>query len=128
MHTARGKPKITPSILASIPQCLRTALMEKIDESKKCKNSLLISSNSLANRFILDQWDIRPSQRRQYKNLFSVIRERCRTLFNYYSKRRKLEWTEGEKGYYFGVHRFDKVRGNVILRFVSIPPDRQWAF
>ncbi|MGV9102507.1 MAG: hypothetical protein ACOC38_00495 [Promethearchaeia archaeon] len=99
-----------------------------MNQSKNCKNSLLISSNSLANRFILDEWGIRPSQRRQYKNLFSVVRERCRTLFNYYSSKRRFEWTEQDTKYFFGIHRFDKVRGNVILRFVSIPSDKQWVY
>ncbi|MBD3405605.1 MAG: hypothetical protein GF411_05665 [Candidatus Lokiarchaeota archaeon] len=121
------EPKTTPSILASIPDCLRMILMDSVEKSKVSRKSILVSSNSLANRFILDRWDIRPSQRRRYRNLFSKIRKRCRKIFQYHLARGRIEWTDKSDSYLLGVFKFDEVRGNLILGFVPISKDQEWT-
>lgn len=114
------EPKVTTSVLASIPDCLYNMLQENIQRTSERRTSILVSSNNLANRFILERWGIRSSQRRRYKNLFSVVRRQCRSLFRNYLSRGKVSWRNQEANFVFGVFKFDEVRGNLILGFV--PP------
>ncbi|MFX1578862.1 MAG: hypothetical protein ACFFBJ_04390, partial [Promethearchaeota archaeon] len=57
------EPKITTSILASIPDCLHDILEENMQRMAEKRSSILVSSNNLATRFILERWGIRSSQR-----------------------------------------------------------------
>ena len=119
------EPRATLSILARIPDCLRQTLEETLGNSEK-RRSILISSNNLANRFILEQWKIKPSQRRRYRELFATVRTQCRHIFNHYLSRGKIEWSEKDEICYFGVYKFDEIRGNLILGFVNIPHEEDW--
>jgi hypothetical protein len=112
------EPKVTTSILANIPDCLHSILLDGLQRIQEKRASILVSSNSLANRFILDRWGIRSSQRRRYKNLFSTIRKQCRAIFRNYLARGKLKWRTHDEELVFGVYKFDEVRGNLILGFV----------
>ena len=118
-------PEVTPSILATIPECLRNALKEAIDN--RGRKSVLISSNSLTNRFIFSRWGIRPSQRRRYKNLFASVRKQSRVVFQHYLLRGRVEWTDESGRNVFGVYKFDEIRGNLILGFVVMTPDSEWT-
>ena len=120
------EPETTPSILATIPSCFRSILLESVEKLKKQQKSILISSNSLANRFILERWGIRPSQRKRYRNLFTQIRKQCRAIFQHYLTRGRIEWTTNNRNYVFGVFKFDEIRGNLILGFVLTPPESEW--
>ena len=120
-------PIVTESILARIPECLRKILQTSVRKHRRRKNAILISSNSLANRFILERWGIRPSQRRRYRNLFSTIRRQCRTVFQHYLVRGRLEWNNESTSYLFGIYKFDEIRGNLILGFVAIAPKTEWT-
>ncbi|MFW9845711.1 MAG: hypothetical protein ACFFD6_03100 [Candidatus Thorarchaeota archaeon] len=120
------EPETTPSILASIPNCFRNILLETIEKMKKKQQSTLLSSNSLANRFILERWGIRPSQRKRYRNLFAQVRKQCRAIFQHYLARGRIEWTANNNSYVFGVFRFDEIRGNLILGFILTPPESEW--
>ena len=119
------EPEATPSILASIPECLRNALKEAI--STRGRKSVLISSNSLTNRFIFDRWGIRPSQRRRYKNLFASVRKQSRVVFQHYLLRGRVEWIDDSGRNVFGVYKFDEIRGNLILGFVAMTPESEWT-
>jgi len=119
------EPEATPSILASIPECLRGALKEAVDN--RGRKSALISSNSLTNRFIFSRWGIRPSQRRRYKNLFASVRKQSRVVFQHYLLRGRVEWTDKSGRNVFGVYKFDEIRGNLILGFVVMTPDSEWT-
>ncbi|MFW9794724.1 MAG: hypothetical protein ACFFEE_10505 [Candidatus Thorarchaeota archaeon] len=119
------EPEATPSILASIPECLRDALKEAM--STRGRKSVLISSNSLTNRFIFSRWGIRPSQRRRYKNLFASVRKQSRVVFQHYLLRGRVEWTDESGRNIFGVYKFDEIRGNLILGFVVMTPDSEWT-
>ncbi|MFW9833469.1 MAG: hypothetical protein ACFFEK_05710 [Candidatus Thorarchaeota archaeon] len=112
------EPKVTTSILASIPDCLHNMLQENMERTTERRTSILVSSNNLANRFILERWGIRSSQRRRYKNLFGTIRKQCRAVFRNYLTRKKVTWRYHNREYLFGVFKFDEVRGNLILGFV----------
>ncbi len=112
------EPKVTSSILASIPDCLYDMLEESAQRAAERRTSILISSNNLANRFILTRWGIRSSQRRRFRNLFSAIRKQCRAVFRNYLASRKISWHMKNEKIVFGVFRFDEVRGNLILGFV----------
>jgi len=114
------EPKVTTSILASIPDCLHNMLQENAQRMKERRTSILVSSNNLANRFILERWGIRSSQRRRYKNLFSTIRKQSRAVFRNYLTRGNIVWKNQNGEFVFGVFKFDEVRGNLILGFV--PP------
>ncbi len=115
------EPKITPSVLAAIPDVLKNHLHEvMMKQSTRKRRSLLISSNSLANRFIFTRWGIRASQRKRYKNLFSKIRQQCRTYFHHLLSTEQITSTNGTDTFRFGVYKFDEVRGNLILGFVHI--------
>ena len=113
------EPNVTTSILASIPDCLHNMLHENVQRMKERRTSILISSNNLANRFILERWGIRSSQRRRYKNLFSTIRKQCRAIFRNYLIRGNIVWKDQNGEYSLGVFQFDEVRGNLILGFVQ---------
>ncbi len=117
-------PLVTPSVLASIPDVLHTLLYEACTKGKNPRQAVLISSNSLANRFIMQRWGIRPSQRKRFKNLFSLVRRHCRTLFEYYLARGQYIWSNGRSCKTWGVYKYDRVRGNLILGFVFLPVDK----
>jgi hypothetical protein len=125
--TPSKDPKITESILARIPECLRKILQDSVEKKKRQRKSILISSNSLANRFILERWGIRPSQRRRYRNIFATIRRQCRTVFQHYLARRRIEWNNESNSYLFGIFKFDEIRGNLILGFVLTSPEAEWT-
>lgn len=115
------EPKITPSVLAAIPDVLKKHLHEVImKQSTRKRKSTLISSNSLANRFMFTKWGIRASQRKRYKNLFSKIRAQSRKYFHYLLSTGQITSTIGKDTFRFGVYKFDEVRGNLILGFVAI--------
>ena len=114
------EPRVTSSILANIPDCLHTLLQENAHRTSERRTSILVSSNNLANRFILERWGIRSSQRRRYKNLFGSVRKQCRALFRNYLSLGSITWKKENKELSFGVFKFDEVRGNLILGFV--PP------
>lgn len=120
-------PKITESILARIPECLRKILQTSVEKHQRRRKGILISSNSLANRFILERWGIRPSQRRRYRNLFATIRRQCRTVFQHYLARKRIEWTNESEKYLFGIYKFDEIRGNLILGFVAKTLETEWT-
>ena len=122
------EPKITTSILASIPDCLHNMLEENAQRTAERRISILVSSNNLANRFILERWGIRSSQRRRYKNLFSTIRKQCRALFRNYLARGNVVWKNHSSEFSFGVFKFDEVRGNLILGFVPPCGYLNWRF
>ncbi len=122
------EPEITTSVLASIPDCLHGMLKENIQRTIKRRTSILISSNNLANRFILERWGIRSSQRRRYKNLFSTIRKQCRAIFRNYLARGKLKVKTQSDEFVFGVFKFDEVRGNLILGFVPPCGYLEWKY
>ncbi|MFW9962036.1 MAG: hypothetical protein ACFFCX_00545 [Candidatus Sifarchaeia archaeon] len=121
------EPEITPSILASVPECLRDVLKEAINTKGRGRRSVLISSNNLTNRFIFSRWGIRPSQRRRYKNLFASVRKQSRVVFQHFLLRGRIEWTDDSGRNVFGVYKFDEIRGNLILGFVMITPESEWT-
>ncbi|TFG33293.1 hypothetical protein EU528_01135 [Candidatus Thorarchaeota archaeon] len=119
-----SEPKITPSVQAAIPDLLKSQLIESVlMKHERKKTSILLSSNSLANKFIFEQWGIRPSQRRRYKNLFSDVRKRCRNLFRFFLQKGLISTKHNGIDYFFGVFRFDDVRGNLILGFTHLDDD-----
>ena len=120
------EPITTPSILATIPECLRNTLQKSISKTQKRRKSVLISSNSLANRFILSRWGIHPSQRRHYRNLFAAVRKHCRAVFRHTLAQGRLEWESASERYVFGVYKFDEIRGNLILGFMTVSPNSEW--
>ena len=120
------EPEVTAEILAKIPDCLKDTLLTSSPTQGNGRRSVLISSNNLANRFILSRWGIRPSQRRRFKNLFDTIRKHCRILFNHYLLRGRIEWIDISGKHLFGVYKFDEVRGNLILGFVVMTPESEW--
>ena len=121
------EPKITESILARVPECLRKILQASVEKHQRRRKAILISSNSLSNRFILERWGIRPSQRRRHRNLFATIRRQCRTVFQHYLARSRIEWANESERYLFGIYKFDEIRGNLILGFVAISPETEWT-
>ena len=121
------EPIITPSILATIPDRLRAMLEDSASKSKQKRKSVLISSNSLANRFILDRWGIRPSQRRRFNSLFSAVRKQCRNIFHHLLTKGRMEWTNKDQEFIFGAYKFDEIRGNLILGFVMVSSENEWT-
>jgi len=121
------EPEVTASILASIPECLRDALKEAINTRGRGRKSVLVSSNSITNRFIFSRWGIRPSQRRRYKNLFASVRKQSRVVFQHFLLRGRIEWTDDSERHVFGVYKFDEIRGNLILGFVAMTPESEWT-
>ncbi|MGY5871645.1 MAG: hypothetical protein RTV72_05335 [Candidatus Thorarchaeota archaeon] len=123
-----SEPKITPSVIAAIPDVLKNHLLESIiKESEGNKRSMLISSNSLANKFIFTRWGIRPSQRKRNKNLFSKIRQQSRTLFQHLLSVGQITCTQGPDAFRFGVYLFDGVRGNLILGFIHLDDENPFV-
>ena len=120
------EPKTTPSVLATVPHCLRQTLERAMNGPSGRRRSILISSNSLANRFILERWGIRPSQRKRYRNLFTNVRRQCRAIFHHYLIRGRVEWETMKNRHVFGVFKFDEIRGNLILGFVLMSPEAEW--
>jgi len=127
IKTELRDPEATPSILASIPDCLKNTLLDSVDDTKRGRRSILVSSNNLTNRVIFLKWGIRPSQRRRYRNLFASIRKHCRILFQHYLLRGKIEWIDSTGRHLFGIYKFDEVRGNLILAFVIMNSDLEWT-
>lgn len=121
----RIETRATPSAMADLPTILKELLSASIGSGQRRK-SVLMSSNSLANRFILEKWGIRPSQRKRNKNLFSISRKHSRRLFRRLLNRGRLEWSTPEIELAFGVYKFDEIRGNLILGFVSLDPESPW--
>ena len=123
------EPTITPSVLATIPDLLKSHLVE-ISLSKKYtqrKKSILISSNSLANKFVYTKWGIRPSQRRRYRNLFSQIRSQSRSFFQNLLLRNQILVHDKNQDYSYGVFKFDDIRGNLILGFVLLDEENTFV-
>ncbi|MHA2117383.1 MAG: hypothetical protein ACW98J_00555 [Candidatus Thorarchaeota archaeon] len=118
--------RATPSAMADLPTILKGLLSSSVANELRRK-SVLLSSNSLANRFILEKWGIRPSQRKRNKNLFSISRKHSRRLFRRLLDRGRFEWTTGERELAFGVYKFDYIRGNLILGFAQLDPDSPWT-
>ncbi len=117
----------TPSVLAGIPACLRRMLESAVaGRSTRVMHPILISSNSLANRFILERWGIRPSQRRRYRNLFIAVRRYCRAFFRRQVALRYVSWHRDDESITFAVYEFDQVRGNLVLAFTFVPPEESW--
>lgn len=115
-------PVLTPSVLADVPRLLRRILIESSEEA----DSVLVSSNRLANRFIFERWGIRPSQRKRYKNLFSDLKRHCRILFQYLLKQERIEWETESGKHSFGAFKYDLIRGNLILNFMNIDKKMNW--
>ena len=113
MHT----PELTPSIVATIPDLVKEILIET---KKHTLGRILLSSNGLANRFILTRWGIRPSQRRRNKNLFAQVRKECRKYFRFILSTGRIVCKQKESSVDFGVFKFDEIRGNLILGFTRI--------
>ncbi|TFH05742.1 MAG: hypothetical protein E4H14_12125 [Candidatus Thorarchaeota archaeon] len=119
-----SEPEVTPSVQAAIPDLLKSQLVESIlGKHEPKKKSILISSNSLANKFIFERWGIRSSQRRKYRNLFTDVRKRCRNLFKFYLQKSQIAIKQKGVAYAFGVFKFDDVRGNLILGFTHLDDD-----
>ncbi len=95
-------------------------LQDILIESGKKGKSILVTSNSLANQYILGQWGYRPSQRRQFKDFFNEVRKQCSEIFHQLLSETKIEWEEDQGTHFFGIHKFDEIRGNLILGFVEI--------
>lgn len=123
--TKEIETRATPSSMADLPTILKGLLTAAVSNNQ-CRKSVLLSSNSLANRFILEKWGIRPSQRKRNKNLFSISRKHSRRLFRRLLNRGRLEWTACDGEMAFGVYKFDEIRGNLILGFVQLDPDLPW--
>ncbi|MHA2065442.1 MAG: hypothetical protein ACXABY_13785 [Candidatus Thorarchaeota archaeon] len=124
--TAEIETRATPSAMADLPIILKGLLSTSVS-NKQHRKSVLLSSNSLANRFILEKWGIRPSQRKRNKNLFSISRKHSRRLFRRLLDRGRFEWATREKELAFGVYKFDEIRGNLILGFVKLNLDSPWG-
>jgi len=118
--TTFQEPETTPSVLATIPDCLRGLLQDAMQDAPKQRKSILVSSNGLANRFILERWGIRPSQRRRYRNLYASVRKQTRNLLQHYLLRGRVEWALGGDTRTFGIFKFDEIRGNLIVGFVCV--------
>jgi hypothetical protein len=118
---SRFDPQVTPSVLADMPDCLRAIIEDTMNKKVRSgrHRAILVSSNSLANRFILAKWGIRPSQRKRYRNLFAAIRSHSRRYFLCCLTQKRVEWHDQHSATALGVYRFDDIRGNVILGFVE---------
>lgn len=124
----KKEPVPAPSQLAGIVDCLKEVIAENIVVSQTEPRSTLISSNALANRFIMNRWDIRPSQRKRYKNLFSAVRRRTRHLFEGLLGKERIELEREEEVNTILIQKFDDVRGNIILTFKEIPEGEEYRY
>ena len=124
--TIEAESIATASAMADLPIILKGLLSASASNDQRRK-SVLLSSNSLANRFILEKWGIRPSQRKRNKNLFAISRKQSRRLFRLLLNQGRFEWTTPESMLSFGVYKFDEIRGNLILGFVKLDPDSPWV-
>ena len=113
------EPELTPSIIATILDIVKETLLDT-KQHRKTRGGILLSSNSVANRFIFTRWGIRPSQRRRYKNLFAQVRKECRRYFKYILNSGKITCERRGVGCSFGVFMFDEIRGNLILGFTRM--------
>ncbi len=111
------------SVLAQIPETLKQMLFEMTRHGNESKRTLLVSSNALANKFILTHWGLRPAQRRYHRHLFIAIRRHCRKLFQHYLSRGYVTFELDGLKLHWGVFLYDRVRGNLILGFVHVPDD-----
>jgi hypothetical protein len=41
--------------------------------------------------------------------------------------RSRIEWTTESEKHLFGIYKFDEIRGNIILRFVVTPLEKEWT-
>ena len=115
------EPTLTPNGKSSVSVLLKEIILENCSRQEgRGRGSVLISSNSLANRIVYLNWGIRSSQRRQYRNLFSEVREQCRNLFRYYVNQGEVVGEKEGTEYRYGVYKFDEVRGNLILGIVFV--------
>ncbi|MBE0525890.1 hypothetical protein E4H12_10105 [Candidatus Thorarchaeota archaeon] len=115
-----SEPELTPSVLGTIPDLMKEIIAETmVNLRTSIRKSILVSSNSLANRFIILRWGIRPSQRRRYKNLFSTVRIACRDYFRHLLLQGRISNEKGKVSYDFVVYKFDEIRGNLILGFAA---------
>jgi hypothetical protein len=116
-----SEPVLTTSSISNISSLLKATLLEILSRyDGKRRKSMLLSSNSLANKFVHLQWGIRPSQRRQYRNLFLAVREQCRNIFQYYTSKGEIICQVKGAEHRFRTYKFDEVRGNLILGFVYV--------
>ena len=106
-------------------ESLRRTLKNAIMESERDKGSTLISSNTLANKYVYERWAIRASQRKRYRNLFQQVRRQARTIFRQYLESGYLTLKHKSRDLTFGVYKFDEKRGNLILGFVKMPHDAE---
>jgi hypothetical protein len=120
------EPEVSESILAKIPGCLRRILQSSSGKHKHKKKAILISSHSLGNRFIIQHWGIRPSQRKRYHALFSTIRNECYNIFQHYLERGSIIWKADGNRYVFGIYKFEEERGNLILGFRKLGPNEEY--
>ncbi len=124
-RSIRWTPEVTPSVLGSIPDVLRTVVADTVNHPDR-KSATLVSSNSIANRCILDRWGIRPSQRNRFKQLFSLIRKHTRKVFEHYLARGWIELKLGSQSVNYRIIKFDEARGNLILKFIEITKENEW--
>ncbi|MFX1368612.1 MAG: hypothetical protein ACFFAY_08455 [Promethearchaeota archaeon] len=115
-------PILTSSVLADLPKLLREILIDASAEA----DSILVSSNRLANRFVFERWGIRPSQRKRYKELFSDLTRHCRILFQYLLKQGRIEWEAESEWHSFNAFKYDLIRGNLILNFTNTSKKLNW--
>jgi len=113
------EPELTPSIVATIPDTVKEILLES-KQQRVPSGRIMLSSNSVANKFIFTRWGIRSSQRRRYKNLFAEVRKECRKYFKYILRIGRISCERKGIGRAFGVFKFDEIRGNLILGFSRI--------
>lgn len=106
------------NVLDEIPVFLEDTLVSIATSENDGQNNIILSSRTLANRFISSRWGIRSSQRRRYLNLFSSLQKHCRILFDQYLASGKLEWADNSGKHLFGVHEISGRRQKHTLGFV----------
>jgi len=113
------EPDLTPSVVATIPDLVKEILLHT-GKHRTLHDRIMLSSNGVANRFIITRWGIRPSQRRRYKNLFAAVRKECRKYFKYILNCGRITCERKGVSSTYGVFKFDEIRGNLILGFARI--------
>jgi len=114
-----SEPELTPSIIATIPDLVKEILLNP-KQFRTPHRRIMLSSNSIANRFIFARWEIRPSQRRRHKDLFAEVRKECRRYFKYLLNNGRITCDRKGPSVSFGVFKFDEIRGNLILGFTRL--------